>query len=121
MQACLRSEQEAKYQLLISKGQGNDMEGHMRDLTQKKLTEEEIFKGYILRVRKDTAQMPDGQIVEREVVEHPGGVGIALEDEDGRFFMVTQWRYAQAGDTGISGRQKGARRKPVGDGQARDH
>ncbi len=67
----------------------------MRDLTQKKLTEEEIFKGYILRVRKDTAQMPDGQIVEREVVEHPGGVGIALEDEDGRFFMVTQWRYAQ--------------------------
>lgn len=67
----------------------------MRDLTQKKLTETEIFKGFILRVRKDKAQMPDGQIVDREVVEHPGGVAIALEDEKGDFYLVTQWRYAQ--------------------------
>ncbi len=67
----------------------------MHDLTQTRLSEEEIFQGHILRVRKDTAKMPDGQIVEREVVEHPGGVAIALEDSDGKFFLVTQWRYAQ--------------------------
>ncbi len=67
----------------------------MHDLTQTQLSEEEIFKGHILRVRKDTAKMPDGQIVEREVVEHPGGVAIALEDSEGKFFLVTQWRYAQ--------------------------
>ena len=67
----------------------------MRDLSQKKLSEEEIFDGYIIRVRRDKAKMPDGQIVDREVVEHPGGVAIALEDENGEFYMVTQWRYAQ--------------------------
>lgn len=68
----------------------------MRDLSQKKLSEKEIYSGSILRVRKDQAQLPDGQLVEREVVEHPGGVAIALEDEKGEFYMVTQWRYAQA-------------------------
>ena len=65
------------------------------DLTEKTLTKEEIYNGKIIRVRKDTAEMPDGQVVPREVVEHPGGVGIALEDGDGKFFLVTQWRYAQ--------------------------
>ena len=65
------------------------------DLTEKTLTKEEIYNGKIIRVRKDTAEMPDGQIVPREVVEHPGGVGIALEDAAGKFFLVTQWRYAQ--------------------------
>lgn len=66
------------------------------DLTEQTLTKEEKFHGVILRLRQDTAKMPDGQVVEREVVEHPGGVGIALEDpEDGKFFFVTQWRYAQ--------------------------
>lgn len=66
------------------------------DLTETTLTETELYKGLILRVRKDTARMPDGQVADREVVEHPGGVGIALEDPaDGKFFFVTQWRYAQ--------------------------
>lgn len=67
----------------------------MNDLTEKTLKKKYIYHGQILTVREDEAQMPDGQIVPREVVEHPGGVGIALEDEDGRFFFVTQWRYAQ--------------------------
>ena len=71
----------------------------MHDLTQKTRKKEIIFEGQILRVRKDEAQMPDGQFVEREVVEHPGGVGIALENEDGKFFLVRQWRYAQEQET----------------------
>lgn len=71
----------------------------MHDLTQKTCKKEIIFEGQILRVRKDEAEMPDGQLVEREVVEHPGGVGIALENEDGKFFLVRQWRYAQEQET----------------------
>ncbi len=71
----------------------------MRDLTQKTLKKETVFDGQILHVRRDEARMPDGQIVEREVVEHPGGVGIALEDENGRFYVVRQWRYAQEQET----------------------
>ena len=65
-----------------------------------KMKEEQIskdykFEGKIINVRTDKARIFDGRIVDREVVEHPGGVGIALEDENGKFFMVTQFRYAQ--------------------------
>ena len=65
------------------------------DYTEKTLSREEIYNGKIIRVRRDQAEMPDGSVAPREVVEHPGGVGIALEDGDGTFFLVTQWRYAQ--------------------------
>lgn len=71
----------------------------MHDLKQETLKKVPVFDGAILHVRKDEARLPDGQIVEREVVEHPGGVAIALEDEDGRFFLVRQWRYAQEQET----------------------
>ena len=56
----------------------------MHDLTQKTRKKDIIFEGQILRVRKDEAEMPDGQIVEREV---------------GKFFLVRQWRYAQEQET----------------------
>lgn len=65
------------------------------DLKEKQLSADYKFRGHIINVRVDEAEMPDGQKVAREVVEHPGGVGIAMEDEEGRFFLVTQWRYAQ--------------------------
>lgn len=69
------------------------------DNEEKTLTKDYVFEGKILRMRKDTAEMPDGLVVEREVVEHPGGVGIALEDSEGRFFFVKQWRYAHMEET----------------------
>ena len=67
----------------------------MQDLTEKTIGSQRIYDGTVIKVRRDEAEMPDGLVAEREVVEHPGGVGIALEDEEGRFFLVTQWRYAQ--------------------------
>lgn len=65
------------------------------DLDEKTLKQESVYDGKILHVHKDLAKMPDGTTAPREVVEHPGGVGIALEDESGRFFLVSQYRYAQ--------------------------
>ena len=65
------------------------------ELKEEQISAEYIFNGVVVNMRKDNAKLPDGRIVYREVVEHPGGVGIALEDEEGRFFMVTQFRYAQ--------------------------
>lgn len=63
------------------------------------LTREEIFEGNILYIYKDTVEIEDNLTVEREVVQHIGGVGIALEDKDGKFFFVKQWRYAQQEET----------------------
>ena len=57
------------------------------------LTKKYVFNGKVVNMRTDTAVTDDGMEVYREVVEHPGGVGIALEDEEGRFFMVKQYRY----------------------------
>lgn len=54
-----------------------------------------VYDGHIIKVRLDEAELPDGSHAPREVVVHPGGVGIALEDEEGKFFFVTQWRYGQ--------------------------
>ena len=68
------------------------------------LTREEIFEGNILHVYKDTVEIEDNLTVEREVVQHIGGVGIALEDTDGKFFFVKQWRYAQQEETGYTGK-----------------
>ena len=65
------------------------------DLKEKTISKEYVYHGLILNVRKDEAETADGQRVPREVVEHPGGVGIAMEDEEGKFFLVTQYRYAQ--------------------------
>ena len=65
------------------------------DFEEKTLCKEYLYHGKVVTVRRDKAQLQDGQIVDREVVEHPGGVGIALKDEQDRFFLVTQWRYAQ--------------------------
>ena len=45
-------------------------------------------------MRFDTVRLPNGKEGTREVVEHPGGVGILALDENGCVPMVTQYRYA---------------------------
>ena len=63
------------------------------ELTEKTLTSREVYRGRILRVREDTVRLPNGKTAEREVAEHPGGVGIlALDGSD--VLLVRQYRYA---------------------------
>ena len=66
----------------------------MRDLTEKTLKSNEIYNGRIIRVRRDEVLLPDGGHGLREVVEHPGGVGILALDHQGRAALVRQYRYA---------------------------
>jgi ADP-ribose pyrophosphatase len=66
---------------------------HVMDLTEKTLGSEEIYRGKIICVRKDTVLLPNGKQALREVVEHPGGVGILALDERNCVPMVTQYRY----------------------------
>lgn len=68
----------------------------MSDLYEKTVAQSYVYEGNIVKLREDKAEISDGSVVDRVVVEHPGGVGIALEDEDGKFFFVSQWRYAQS-------------------------
>lgn len=64
------------------------------DMTEKKLTSQEIYQGRIIRVRRDEVLLPNGHTSVREVVEHPGGVGILALDGDGSALLVRQFRYA---------------------------
>lgn len=64
-------------------------------LFEETVKENVVYDGRIIKVRSDDAKIANGTIVKREVVVHPGGVGIALEDTDGTFFMVRQYRYGQ--------------------------
>ena len=63
------------------------------DYTEKTLRSEEIYKGKIIRVRRDVVALSDGAEAVREVVEHSGGVGVIPVDENGDVWCVRQFRY----------------------------
>lgn len=63
------------------------------DYTEKRVGGELKYKGVIVSVRLDEAELVNGRIVKREVVEHPGGVTVLPVDEQGRCAMVRQFRY----------------------------
>jgi 8-oxo-dGTP pyrophosphatase MutT (NUDIX family) len=53
----------------------------------------EQYRGKIISVRTDTVRVPEGTTTEREVVEHPGAVGIVALDDDDRVLMIRQYRH----------------------------
>ncbi|MCR5664686.1 MAG: NUDIX hydrolase [Oscillospiraceae bacterium] len=63
------------------------------DYSEKRIDGEIKYKGVIVTVRLDRAELVNGKIVRREVVEHPGGVTILPVDENGVCSMVRQFRY----------------------------
>lgn len=66
----------------------------MQDYTEKRLDTEEIYAGRIIRVHRDRVLLPNGREGMREIVEHPGGVGILALEADGTVLLVRQYRYA---------------------------
>lgn len=64
------------------------------DFEEKTLRMENIFEGRIIRVRKETVELPDGSVADRELIAHPGGVGVIAADENRQVFMVSQYRIA---------------------------
>ena len=64
------------------------------DLTEKTLSSEKIYDGAIIHVRRDRVLLPNGHTSTREIVEHPGGVGILALEADGSVLLVRQYRYA---------------------------
>ena len=60
---------------------------------EKQISTITAYKGIIVNVRSDIAQLHNGIMVPREVVEHPGGVAIVPVTEGGEVLMVRQYRY----------------------------
>ncbi|NCB53235.1 MAG: NUDIX hydrolase [Clostridia bacterium] len=63
------------------------------DYIEKQVESNVIHRGRIVTLREDLAELFSGKIVRREVVEHPGGVGIVAVDGEGFVIAVSQFRY----------------------------
>ncbi len=53
----------------------------------------ELARGAIARLRQDMVRMPDGEVVARDVVEHPGAVAVLALDAEERLLMIRQYRH----------------------------
>lgn len=51
------------------------------------------YEGRIISIRKDVVSMPGDTTSQRDVVEHPGAVGVVALDEAGRVLLVNQYRH----------------------------
>lgn len=63
------------------------------DLTEEKVSSEEIFSGRVVHLVRDTVRLPNGALTTREVVHHPGAVCVVPLTDDGEVVMVRQFRY----------------------------
>ena len=67
--------------------------GSHTHLTENLVSRDEIFKGKLLHVVRDTVTLPNGHHGTREYIKHPGAACIVAEFEDGRLLLERQFRY----------------------------
>jgi len=66
---------------------------------EKQLETETVYKGLIVNVRSDIAELQNGKRARREVVEHPGGVCVVALTDDNKIPLVRQYRYTMEEET----------------------
>lgn len=59
---------------------------------EKTVSSDVVFEGKVIRVRVDKIKLPDEKLAEREIVEHPGGVGIVAITDNNEIILVKQFR-----------------------------
>lgn len=60
----------------------------------KRLDRELIYKGSIIDYYKDTIQVPNGNVVKWDYIDHKGAAAVVAVREDGKLLMVRQYRNA---------------------------
>lgn len=60
----------------------------------KTIRSEKVYQGRVFDVLLDQVQLPDGKLDELDIVKHPGAVTLVPYDEQGRLWMVRQYRHA---------------------------
>jgi ADP-ribose pyrophosphatase len=69
-----------------------------RAMEERTVSSRRVFEGRLLAVRIDEVELADGRPAQREIIEHPGAVGIVAWD-GARLAMVRQWRQAAGRET----------------------
>lgn len=67
---------------------------NIRELTERRVSSQTIYRGKIISLRTDEIELPDGRRSIRNVVDHPGAVAIVALDDRERVLLVRQYRYA---------------------------
>lgn len=62
-------------------------------LFEKKVSEEQVFDGVLLHVRRDEVELPNGHKSVREWIKHPGASSVIPLLPDGQIILVRQFRY----------------------------
>lgn len=62
-------------------------------LEETTLSRQEIYAGRIIHVHVDDVQLENGKPAKREVVDHPGGVSVAILTPRDELIFVRQFRY----------------------------
>jgi len=77
-----------------SHGAEADLTGHNdAHLAEVFVSGEDVFRGKLLHVVRDTITLPNGRTGTREYIKHPGAACIVAEFEDGKLLLERQYRY----------------------------
>ena len=52
-----------------------------------------LGEGSLVRLRRDMVRMPDGEVVGRDILEHPGAVAVVALDPGERVLLIRQYRH----------------------------
>jgi ADP-ribose pyrophosphatase len=70
------------------------MEKEVNDnLTETRISSEEVFDGKLLHARRDVVKLPNGEEATREYIVHPGAVLVIPILPDGQLVLERQFRY----------------------------
>ena len=62
-------------------------------MMEKTVAEQVVFEGHLIRVHVDDVELENGAPAKREIVDHPGGVSVAVLTKDNELIFVKQFRY----------------------------
>ena len=56
-----------------------------------------VYEGRIVNLRIESVPLPNGAVVELELMRHPGAAAVAAVDDAGRVVLIHQYRHAAGG------------------------
>ncbi|MEN1969087.1 NUDIX hydrolase [Lentibacillus sp. N15] len=64
----------------------------MKKFEEKTIQSKQIYDGKVVKLQVDEVTLPDGKTAKRELIKHPGAVGIIPVTKDKKIMMVEQYR-----------------------------
>ncbi|WP_284140323.1 MULTISPECIES: NUDIX hydrolase [unclassified Virgibacillus] len=66
----------------------------MKNFEEKTINSKAIFKGNVVELQVDEVLLPNGKTASRELIKHPGAVGVIAITRDKKIVFVKQYRKA---------------------------